>query len=289
MTARSPGDDSARRAFHEARAALDVAEAILTDGHLDAQAAASHLDAAEQAVSRAKGSAPPSARSSAAPEPGRDELLAQARAIEAELAVLEPRLFGDALRQAARARWVRRALILLAWLSPVLAYLVFVPFDYREGPWRVAFYPTIDFEGTPKTWRHGDVHYKWRKKGPGRDFPEDEFSGIWDTCLILPDRRTVSFRLTSDDGSRLFVDGVRVVDNWGVHAERSRGGSVELEPGVHHLRIRYYEARGPASLVLKGSLDGERPQALPAKYLAYPGDEPDPEDVCAAVRAEQGT
>ena len=48
------------------------------------------------------------------------------------------------------------------------------------------------------------------------------------------------FRLTSDDGSRLYLRGEKVVDNDGVHNAEKKVGSVELDPGSHPLRIDYF-------------------------------------------------
>src|SRR5690348_10564986 len=46
-----------------------------------------------------------------------------------------------------------------------------------------------------------------------------------------------SFQLTSDDGSKLFVDDALVIDNDGVHSPQDRSGMVELEQGKHTVRV----------------------------------------------------
>ncbi len=45
------------------------------------------------------------------------------------------------------------------------------------------------------------------------------------------------FRITSDDGSRLIIDGTQVIDNGGKHGARPKDGSVHLSTGHHALRI----------------------------------------------------
>jgi PA14 domain len=54
-----------------------------------------------------------------------------------------------------------------------------------------------------------------------------------------------SFRLSSDDGSRLYVDDLLVINNDGVHSEVSVGAKLKLEAGVHRVRVTYFQ--GPAT------------------------------------------
>ncbi len=49
------------------------------------------------------------------------------------------------------------------------------------------------------------------------------------------------FRLTSDDGSKLYIDGLLVIDNDGIHEPASREGDVVLSRGVHHIRLSYFQ------------------------------------------------
>jgi hypothetical protein len=53
------------------------------------------------------------------------------------------------------------------------------------------------------------------------------------------------FRLVSDDGSKLYVDGKLVIDNDGVHAEESVAGEVPLTAGEHTIVVEYFQ--GPAT------------------------------------------
>jgi hypothetical protein len=62
-----------------------------------------------------------------------------------------------------------------------------------------------------------------------------------------------SFFLTSDDGSRLFVDDNLAVDNWGNHSELTMAGTVQLEAGVHAVRVEYFDRLGGAMIRLEWS------------------------------------
>jgi hypothetical protein len=49
------------------------------------------------------------------------------------------------------------------------------------------------------------------------------------------------FRLVSDDGSRLFIDGKKIVDDDGVHPPQSASGSVSLDRGAHQIEVDYFQ------------------------------------------------
>ena len=69
---------------------------------------------------------------------------------------------------------------------------------------------------------------------------------------------TYRFRLTSDDGSILIIDGRKVIDNDGGHPPRSAEGSIDLQAGVHEIRVQYFQ--GPAyhiALVLEAAFGDE--------------------------------
>ncbi|OLF09973.1 PA14 domain-containing protein, partial [Actinophytocola xanthii] len=52
---------------------------------------------------------------------------------------------------------------------------------------------------------------------------------------------TYTFRLTSDDGSRLRIDDTTVIDHDGLHSPTAKDGSIALGTGYHSLRIDHFE------------------------------------------------
>jgi PA14 domain-containing protein len=49
------------------------------------------------------------------------------------------------------------------------------------------------------------------------------------------------FRLKSDDGSLLYIDGELVIDHDGVHDAISKRGEIDLEAGTHQILVRYFQ------------------------------------------------
>jgi outer membrane protein OmpA-like peptidoglycan-associated protein len=78
-------------------------------------------------------------------------------------------------------------------------------------------------------------------------------------AFAVPAAGTYRFRLTSDDGSRLLIDGRQVIDNDGIHGANAVEESVQLEEGVHAIEVQYFQGpRVEVALVLEmAPPDGE--------------------------------
>lgn len=59
-----------------------------------------------------------------------------------------------------------------------------------------------------------------------------------------------AFRLTSDDGARLWIDGTLVIDHDGLHGPTPKEGSITLATGYHALRIEHFERGGDQQITL---------------------------------------
>jgi type 1 glutamine amidotransferase len=76
------------------------------------------------------------------------------------------------------------------------------------------------------------------------------------TCEIFIEKDGEhTFRLTSDDGTELLIDGKTVVNNDGIHPATPKEANVRLKAGWHPLRVRYFENDGEERL----RLDWKRP------------------------------
>lgn len=69
-----------------------------------------------------------------------------------------------------------------------------------------------------------------------------EWFGIrYTTSIYIDVPGKYRFRLNSDDGSKLIVDGKTVIDNDGQHAPQAKRGEIVLEEGVHEFVIEYFQ------------------------------------------------
>jgi hypothetical protein len=196
----------------------------------------------------------------------------------------------DGLREPVRSERVRLARVwgkrILGWgaVAAAIGLLAWRPWQSpNRGPWRGAYYPSEDFRGKPTIRRDMDVNFDWGREAPLDDIPADRFGVRWDSCLTTHETHEASFQLISDDGSRLFIDGERIIDNWGKHGVKSKGKTIMLEPGVHHLRIEYFDLKFDASIAFFASFDGtSRPAPIPATMLDYPRGDVDDPDPCGS-------
>ncbi len=83
-----------------------------------------------------------------------------------------------------------------------------------------------------------------------------KFALVFDGRLNVPKSGEYEFTLSSDDGSRLEIDGQVVIDHDGVHGRSSKKGKAPLTEGTHPIRVSYFERDGEESLYLGWSGPG---------------------------------
>lgn len=75
----------------------------------------------------------------------------------------------------------------------------------------------------------------------------DNFSVLW---IGFPDfaAGTYTFIARSDDGVRIYVDDVLVVNGWYDHTMMSFSGDRTLTAVTHKVRVEYYDRTGGAAI-----------------------------------------
>jgi PA14 domain len=79
---------------------------------------------------------------------------------------------------------------------------------------------------------------------------EDNFVTQVIANLTAPSDGSYVFRLTSDDGSKLYIDDKIVIDHDGLHGAERKDGTVELTAGLHAPRVEHFERTGGQQLTL---------------------------------------
>ena len=84
--------------------------------------------------------------------------------------------------------------------------------------------------------------------------PVDRFSARWTRQQTFA-AGTYTFRMGTDDGGRLYIDGVLVIDRWVDQGYPSTipSASVRLTAGTHTIVMEYYENGGDAAATLTWS------------------------------------
>ncbi|MEM8956750.1 MAG: PA14 domain-containing protein [Pseudomonadota bacterium] len=112
-----------------------------------------------------------------------------------------------------------------------------------------------------------DINYENGRGSFWQDGATDTFGAQITGHVEVEEGGSFTFKLGGDDGAALFVNDVEVIENDGLHSYHSRSGEIELEPGTHHIEVRYFENYGHAGL----KLEWEGPGIEGRELVAAPG------------------
>lgn len=118
-----------------------------------------------------------------------------------------------------------------------------------SGTWWGEFFNNRDLAGGPTfTGSFDQIGFNWGWGGPGNGVGNDNFSARFTREQWLS-AGTYRFYVTSDDGVRVFVNDVLVIDAWKVQsAENYYIGDFNVGDGNARIRVEYFEAEGQAVL-----------------------------------------
>lgn len=84
---------------------------------------------------------------------------------------------------------------------------------------------------------------------PGVLMQDEWFAIRYEGKFEVARESNYKFKLNSDDGAILYIDGEKVIDNDGLHVAKDVYGSKTLTAGRHQLRLDYFQGnRGPVAL-----------------------------------------
>jgi glucose/arabinose dehydrogenase len=132
--------------------------------------------------------------------------------------------------------------------------------------------PTVP-TGSPTVSRHeSTIDHDWGAGSPDPAISPDHFVARWTRTMNLAPG-TYDFTATADDGVRLTVDGVQVIDEWLDQSPASYTANVVIDGGPHSVVMEYYENGGGAVARLTYHQVGDipQPQRYAAEYWNTPG------------------
>lgn len=78
----------------------------------------------------------------------------------------------------------------------------------------------------------------------------DDVAALIDGWILVPEEGKYRFDLSSVDGSRLWIGGICVIDNSGVHPLATRCVSAQLQAGHYPIRVEYFAVSGTPTVRL---------------------------------------
>lgn len=124
--------------------------------------------------------------------------------------------------------------------------------------WRGEYFNNMNLTGAPTVTRDDlNINFDWGNGSPAAGIPNDQFSVRWTRTLNF-NPGTYRFDVFSDDGVRLWVNNVLVIDQWRNQSDGRFSANVNLS-GNTALRVEYFENAGRAAISVAWSPPGGNP------------------------------
>ncbi len=134
------------------------------------------------------------------------------------------------------------------------------------------YYRNQDLAGTPELRIDPRLDFDWDVGAPFAHFPQDKFSARWTGSILTPPGESglYTFHVHTNDGVRLWVDDVLLIDQWrdhmGVHL-----ATIELTGGAAYpFRVEHYEGTNTARLRVQWTRPSGVFQIIPASVFSLP-------------------
>lgn len=112
------------------------------------------------------------------------------------------------------------------------------------------------------------IHSRHDASASARD---DNYGLVFEAFLNIPVTGDYRFYLTSDDGSKLYIDDQLVVDHDGVHGGTEKQGDlIHLSKGLHDFKLLFFQGTGGQTLQVSWSTDGMSKMAVPDCAFTQP-------------------
>ncbi|MBX9808536.1 MAG: T9SS type A sorting domain-containing protein, partial [Flavobacteriaceae bacterium] len=154
------------------------------------------------------------------------------------------------------------------------------------------FNNTMTLSGSPTLTRtDATVGFDWINGTPDPSINVDNFSVRWSGFVQPLYSETYTFSTSSDDGIRLWVNGVQIINNWSNHSVVTNTGTISLIAGVKYsIVLEYYENTGQAvSKLLWSSPTNPTSVIIPTTQLFLVSNCPSPTSANVVINAQPAT
>lgn len=117
---------------------------------------------------------------------------------------------------------------------------------------RGEYWDNVTLTGQPRVTRDDPaIDFGWTLLSPDSTLGVDWFSVRWTGQLVVPASGPVRLGVEGNDGYRLYLDGVLLIDNWRKQSYRTMTKEVRLEQGrSYDIKLEYFENTGGARVKL---------------------------------------
>lgn len=130
------------------------------------------------------------------------------------------------------------------------------------------YYDTRTLSGPALSRIDAAIDFAWQSGSPDPALGNDTFSARWTGILEIPTDDTWTLITRTDDGVRLWIDGVLRIDEWVNQSATDHEVQIPLTAGPHDLRMEYYENTGGAVARLSWESSTQARTVIPSSALS---------------------
>jgi len=146
------------------------------------------------------------------------------------------------------------------------------PFVTTGAGLSAEYFPNETLTGSALRRHDAMIFFGWGNGSSDSSLPVDHFSARWSGKIQMRFDETYTLTFIGDDGMRVWLNGVCVINDWVPTASRARSTTFAAKAGqLSDLRIEYFERTGVASAYLLWDSPSEGSAIVPEACL-YPDD-----------------
>ncbi len=114
-----------------------------------------------------------------------------------------------------------------------------------------SYYKDDNLQTLVKTRIDNNINFKWGLSAPISGLPRDKFSVRWTGTIYIPQSAQVGFRTIADDGVRLYVNNILVINDWDSHPADVDDGGLYLEKGYYPIKLEFRDYDWVSKIILQ--------------------------------------
>ncbi len=104
------------------------------------------------------------------------------------------------------------------------------------------FYKGIDFQKKLLTRVDPSIDFNWDNEAPAPGLPSSDYCVRWTGALVAPETGTYIFKITTDDGMRVWIGDKMLFDEWRPQSPTTFEKKLKLTAGqTYALRVEYFQ------------------------------------------------
>ncbi len=140
----------------------------------------------------------------------------------------------------------------------VFIFLMFTFGVFAQAGLKGEYFNGANFEQRMATRIDSKIDFAWEMVSPVPNVQAENFSIRWTGRVLAPSSGTYLFSGVVDDGLRVKVGGVMVINNWGLNDNQPVSGYVKMEKGKYYdIQVEYFNGPREGEVRLKWAMPNE--------------------------------